>query len=287
MKKIALITGTSSGLGLETAILLAKSSYTVYATMRNLAKKEPLLARAKEENISLKVLALDVTEQQSVNHCVQTILTKEGQIDLLVNNAGSGFAKTTEQATEVEIQWITDVNYFGVVRCTKAVIPSMRERMSGHIINISSVGGLVGQPFNELYCGAKFAVEGFTEGLASYLTDAFNIHFSIVEPGGIVSEFMKSAIEKTMTDGKMANPAYMPILEKYMSGLKSRAEESAEQVYQTPLQVAEVILTVAQNEHPPLRIRTSDWAEEFCSLKTQADPDGTKLVRQVKKRFLS
>ncbi|QCX00480.1 SDR family oxidoreductase [Aggregatimonas sangjinii] len=287
MKKIALITGTSSGLGLETAIILAKNGYTVYATMRSLAKKEPLLARAQEEHIQLKVLALDVTEQQSVDNCVQTIIAAEGQIDLLVNNAGSGFAKTTEQTTEIEMQWVTDVNYFGVVRCSKAVIPGMRTRKKGHIINISSVGGLVGQPFNELYCGAKFAVEGYTEALASYLTDAFHIQFTLVEPGGIVTDFMQSAMEKTMTAGKMAHQAYMPILKKYMSGIKQRTEGSSQQVYQTPLEVAKVILAVAQNENPPLRIRTSEWAEEFCSLKTQADPDGTKSVERIKERFLS
>lgn len=287
MKKIALITGTSSGLGLETAIQLSKNGYTVYATMRNLAKKEPLLNRAKEENLTLEIMALDVTDQQSVDDCVQTILSKEGHIDVLVNNAGSGFAKTTEQTTEIEMQWVTDVNYFGVVRCSKAVLPGMRTRKKGHIINISSVGGLIGQPFNELYCGAKFAVEGYTEALASYLTDAFQIQFTLVEPGGIISDFMRSAMEKTMTAGKMAHPAYMPILEKYMNGIKQRAEGSSQQVYQTPLEVAKVILAVAQNENPPLRIRTSEWAEEFCSLKTVADPDGTKSVERIKERFLS
>jgi NAD(P)-dependent dehydrogenase (short-subunit alcohol dehydrogenase family) len=107
----------------------------------------------------------------------------EGKIDVLINNAGAGFVRTVEQATEEEIRWVTDVNYFGTVRCIKEVIPHMRSARSGHIINISSVGGLVGQPFNELYCASKFAVEGLTEAMATYMEPAFGIKFTVVEPG--------------------------------------------------------------------------------------------------------
>lgn len=194
--------------------------------------------------------------------------------------------KTTEQATEEEIRWVTDVNYHGTVFCTQAVLPFMRKQRSGQIISLTSVGGLVGQPFNELYCGAKFAVEGFMEGLATYVTDAFNIKISCVEPGGISTEFMKSAIGKTAVDGQFATGEYLPIFERYMAGNQKRASESKESVYQTGLEVAEVVLKLAQNENPPLRIRTSQWAEDFCNLKTQADPDGTKLVAQIKSSFL-
>ncbi|MEL6822334.1 MAG: SDR family NAD(P)-dependent oxidoreductase, partial [Calditrichota bacterium] len=139
----------------------------------------------------------------------------------MINNAGAGFAKTTEHATMEEVEWVTDVNYHGVVRCTKAVLPHMRKQQSGHVINITSVGGLVGQPFNELYCAAKFAVEGYTEGLATYLTQKFGIQFSIIEPGGIVSEFLTSAMQKTVTDGQMTLEPYQSILEKYMGGIQA------------------------------------------------------------------
>lgn len=286
MKKVALITGTSSGLGLETSILLAKNGFTVYATMRNLQKQGKLTVRMKEESVELNVLELEVTSEGSIDSCVSAIVEKEGKIDVLINNAGAGFAKTTEQATDEEIKWVTDVNYLGVVRCTKAVLPHMRKNGGGHIINITSVGGLVGQPFNELYCGAKFAVEGFTEALATYVSEPFRIMFSIVEPGGIVSEFMNSAMEKTMTDGQLTTPDYQPILNKYMSGIQQRSKEGRDQVYQTPTEVANVILKVISMEKPPLRVRTSEWAEEFTALKTHADPDGTKLVNQVIEQFL-
>lgn len=286
MKRNVLITGTSSGVGFETAILFAQNGYKVYATMRNLEKALELQTRAKIDKLDLTILQLEVTSIDSIKTAVNTIVEKDGRIDLLINNAGAGFAKTTEQAAEAEIRWVTDVNYLGVVFCTQAVLPYMRAQKSGQIITLTSVGGLVGQPFNELYCGAKFAVEGFMEGLATYVSDAFNIKISCVEPGGIATEFMKSAIEKTANEGQFATGEYAAIFDKYMAGNQKRANESTTSVYQTGLEVANVVLKVAQNDNPPLRIRTSQWAEDFCKLKTQADPDGTKLVKEIRQNFL-
>ena len=286
MKKNILITGTSTGVGFESSILFAKNNYKVYATMRNLKKAEALKKRIEEENLDIELLSLDVTSIESIQSAVNIIIEKDGKIDVLLNNAGAGFAKTTEQSTEEEIRWVTEVNYHGVVFCTQAVLPFMRKQKSGQIISVTSVGGLVGQPFNELYCGAKFAVEGFMEGLATYVSDAFNIKITCVEPGGIATEFMTSAIEKTAKEGQFATGEYLPIFERYMAGNQKRAEESTEQVYQTGAEVANVVLNVAQNENPPLRIRTSQWAEDFCELKTKADPDGTKIVNQIKNSFL-
>ncbi|SFC08457.1 Short-chain dehydrogenase [Algibacter lectus] len=286
MKKSILITGTSTGVGFESSILFAKNNYKVYATMRNLKKAEALKKRIEEENLDIELLSLDVTSIESIQSAVNIIIEKDGKIDVLLNNAGAGFAKTTEQSTEEEIRWVTEVNYHGVVFCTQAVLPFMRKQKSGQIISITSVGGLIGQPFNELYCGAKFAVEGFMEGLATYVSDAFNIKITCVEPGGIATEFMTSAIEKTAKEGQFATGEYLPIFERYMAGNQKRAEESTEQVYQTGAEVANVVLNVAQNENPPLRIRTSQWAEDFCELKTKADPDGTKIVNQIKNSFL-
>ncbi len=286
MKRNVLITGTSSGVGLEASLLFAQKGYKVYASMRNLAKATALKEKIEEAHLDIEILELDVTKVDSIKKAVETIIEKDGQIDVLVNNAGAGFAKTTEQASEEEIRWVTDVNYHGVVFCTQAVLPYMRKQRSGQIISITSVGGLVGQPFNELYCGAKFGVEGYMEGLASYLGDAFNIKFSCVEPGGISTEFMTSAVEKTAVDGQLATGEYLPIFQQYLKKNQERASEGAAQIYQTGQEVAAVIMNIAENEHPPMRIRTSKWAEELCELKTKADPDGTKLVNEIKTRFL-
>lgn len=286
MIKNVLITGTSTGVGFESAILFAKNGYKVYATMRNTKKSESLQKRIHEENLPIEILPLEVTDISSIKKAVNTIIENDGKIDILINNAGAGFAKTLEQTSEEEIKWVTDVNYLGVVYCTQAVLPHMRSQKSGSIINVTSVGGLVGQPFNELYCGAKFAVEGFIESLATYVGPFFNINFSLVEPGGISTEFMNSAISNTMVDGQFATGEYLPIFQKYLEGNQQRANESKEQVYQTPLEVAQVLLEVAQDENPPLRKRTSNWAEDFSKLKTASDPTGLKLVNQLTESFL-
>lgn len=284
--KTVLITGTSTGVGFETALLFAKKGYKVYATMRNLEKAEALHKAIINENTTIEILQLDVQDNASINKAVSEVIEKSRKIDILVNNAGAGFAKTLEIATQKEIDWVTDVNYTGMVRVTKAVLPFMRKEKSGHIINISSVGGIVGQPFNELYCAAKFAMEGFTEALSSYISTPFNIHFSLIEPGGITTEFMNSAVAQSMTNGQLFQGAYQDIFNAYLAGTQKRTTESAEQTYQTGKEVAEVILQVAETENPPLRIRTSEWAENLCQLKTQADPDGTKLRNEVIERFL-
>lgn len=286
MKKNVLITGTSTGVGLETAILFAKNGYKVYATMRNLSKSEALKHKIEKEKLDIEILELDVTKQETITKTVEYIISKDKKIDILINNAGAGFAKTTEQATVKEIEWVTNVNYLGVVFTTKTVLPYMRKQKAGHIITLSSVGGLVGQPFNELYCGAKFAVEGFIEGLATYVGPSFNIKFSVIEPGGITTEFMKSAISNTAVNGQFATGEYEPIFAKYLEGNQRRANEEAENTYQTPLEVATVITNVAEDENPPLRIRTSAWAEEFTKLKTIGDPDGKKVIEQISSTFL-
>lgn len=282
MKKVALITGTSTGLGLSMTLMLAKQGFHVYATMRNLTKKAELEA-AITSDMTVSIKQLDVQDSVSVNQCVVDIIDLEGKIDVLINNAGAGFVRSTEQATEADIQWVMDVNYMGVVRCTKAVLPFMREARAGHIINISSVGGLVGQPFNEIYCAAKFAVEGYAESMASYIQPSFNVKFTLVEPGGIKSEFTNNVLEQVAQSGGLLEDEYLPILQKYIGGAQGRNETG---IYQTSEEVAAVVLECIESQNPPVRIRTSDWSNTFCQLKTQADPEGRKLQQKVIETFL-
>ncbi|RKF13182.1 SDR family oxidoreductase [Alginatibacterium sediminis] len=282
MKHVALITGTSTGLGLELALLMAQQNWTVYASMRDTTKADPRLI----ESANINVVSLDVSQSTSVISCIETIVSAEGQLDLLVNNAGAGFVRTTEQATEEEVEWVLDVNFKGIVRTTKAVLPQMRAQNSGHIINIGSVGGLVGQPFNEIYCAAKFAVEGYTESMASYISPSFGIHFTVVEPGGIQSEFANSALRQFQDGGGMKADAYQSILENYIGNAQKRAATDGHAVYQTALEVAQVVAKIASLEQPPIRIRTSEWAEDLCKFKTQADPDGKRMQAEIFERFL-
>jgi NAD(P)-dependent dehydrogenase (short-subunit alcohol dehydrogenase family) len=273
MNKVMLITGTSTGLGVAIAVAAAKAGFTVYATMRNLAKRDQLDAALAEAGVTAQVLALDVETTDSVNAAVAEVLGAAGRIDVLVNNAGVGFARTLEQATEADMQWVLNVNVMGVIRATKAVLPAMRAQGSGRVINISSVGGLVGQPFNEVYCGSKFAVEGITESLATYVTPEFGIHFTAVEPGGIRSEFVAGVMRNIAETGGMIEDAYLPVLQRYITNAQGRS--GAGDTYQTAEEVAEVVLKVAQMDNPPVRVRTSAWSENLTRFKTAGDPDGT------------
>ena len=283
MTKVILVTGTSTGLGVRIAVQAAQAGHIVYATMRNLAKRDALDTAASDAGVSLHVLPLDVQDSASVTAAVAQIIAQHGRIDTLINNAGAGFVRSTEQASEDDINWVMDVNFTGVVRCTKAVIGHMRQARSGHIINISSVGGLVGQPFNEIYCAAKFAVEGYTEAMASYITPSFGIHFTCVEPGGIASDFAANVLQHVQDTGGMLEDEYLPILQKYIGGAQDR---QGGDIYQTADQVAEVVMTCAMAEDPPIRMRTSEWGEAFCALKTDLDPDGKKLQAHVIDTFL-
>lgn len=282
MARTLLVTGTSSGLGISIAIQAALAGYKVYASMRNLDKRASLDRAAADAGVSLQVMALDVEDVKSIDSVVQTIVDTDGGIDVLVNNAGVGFVRSTEQASDAEMQWVVDVNLMGVMRCTKAVLPHMRAAGKGHVVAISSVGGLVGQPFNEVYCATKFAVEGYIESLASYVGPAFGLHFSVIEPGGIVSEFANNALKQMASTGGVLEDAYKPIIEKYMAGAQARGQSA----FQASAVVAKVVMDCIQADQPPVRVRTSAWAEELCLLKTAGDPDGRLLQKKVLDMFL-
>ncbi|WP_053981883.1 SDR family oxidoreductase [Marinagarivorans algicola] len=282
MKSVALVTGTSTGLGIALSVQLAQQGYEVYATMRNIAKSQALLGAAKKAGVSLNLLELDVQNNETITQSVEHIMAKHGQIDLLINNAGAGCVRTTEHTTEEEVHWVVDVNFHGVVRCTKAVLPYMRRAKQGKIINIGSVGGLVGQPFSDIYCAAKFAVEGYTEALASYITPNFGVQFCCIEPGGIVTEFASNVLTQLQSKGEMPNDEYKPVFDAFLA---SGAGFERGDLYQTPEQVAQVVVATALKKHLPLRIRTSTWAEQFTTLKTQADIDGLKQLAIVQQTF--
>ncbi len=287
MNKVALITGTSTGIGLYTSILLAKNNYTVYASMRDMGKKELLQDEAGKNDASINIVQLDVQVEESIGECTKNIIEKEGRLDVLVNNAGVGFLRTIEQASIKEIEDVMDVNFMGAVRCIKAVLPQMRKQGNGHIINISSVGGLVGQPLNEIYCAAKFALEGFTESIATYMQPYFGINISLVEPGGVTTEFGNNVTKYIEETGGVRDDAYSPLMKDYMEYRKKFSDpELRAKVFQTPQQVAEIILQCIQDEKPKLRYLTSPWATEFTQLKTAADKDGLQLQAEVRKRIL-
>lgn len=286
MQKIILITGTSTGVGLHTAALLAAQGNKVYATMRDTSKKNALEELTKNNSGNIRIVALDVQKEKTIHNCIETILKTEGRIDVLINNAGAGFIRSAEQATMQEIEHIMDINFYGIIRCIKAVLPYMRKQKSGHIINVSSVGGLVGQPLNEIYCAAKFAVEGLTESMATYLTPYFNIKTSIIEPAGIITEFGNNIMNYVNKTGGILQDDYLPLVKDYMAYRQTFTDELKAKVFQTPEQVAEVIAGCIADPKPKLRYLTSAYAAEFTYLKSGLDPDGNKLQGIIRKRIL-
>jgi len=200
MKKVTLITGCSTGVGLATAVLLGKHGHTVYATMRNLEKKEALAKAIEKEKLdNVYIKELDVCKDDSVNSCFDEIIKKEGRIDNLINNAGYSLTGNVEMISLEESKAIFETNFYGVVRTTKKVIPIMKKHNSGRILQISTVGGIMGFPFQDFYCASKFALEGFSESLAIVLKPQ-NIYVSVIEPGPIKTDFLENAIK----------PSYFP-----------------------------------------------------------------------------
>lgn len=190
-KKVVLITGCSSGIGLSLAVRLASDpdkTYKVYATMRNLQKKERLLECVKGlHKDTLDILQMDVTDHTSILTARDRVT--EGHVDILVCNAGVGLMGPVEVQSEENMRRVFEVNVFGTIRTIQTFLPHMKTREQGHILVTGSTGGLHGLPFSEVYCSSKFAVEGFCESLA-ILLQHFNIHVSVIECGPVNTDFL-------------------------------------------------------------------------------------------------
>ncbi|RON54261.1 oxidoreductase [Pseudomonas frederiksbergensis] len=183
-EKTAIVTGASSGIGRATAEALARAGYTVFGTSR----------KAGDSPTQVSMLSCDVTDDQSVSALVSTVLAQTGRIDLLVNNAGVGLLGGAEEFSIPQVQALFDVNLFGVIRMTNAVLPSMRQRGQGRIINIGSILGLVPAPYSAHYSAVKHALEGYSESL-DHEVRAFNIRVSVIEPAFVRTVFDQNGIE--------------------------------------------------------------------------------------------
>ena len=200
---IVFITGISSGFGLETARLLSLQGHTVYGTVRR--EVEPLP--------KVNYLQVDVRDKQAVNNAVKQIIEKEGRIDVLINNAGMGIGGPLEFATEEEIRLQMDTNFMGLVHCVDAVLPYMRQQNSGKIIALSSIGGLMGLPFQGFYSASKFAIEGYCEALRLEIK-AFGIKVVVLRPGDFSTGFTGSRKKVADEAALQAYPIYKTAIEK-------------------------------------------------------------------------
>jgi NAD(P)-dependent dehydrogenase (short-subunit alcohol dehydrogenase family) len=272
MDRIAVVTGTSSGIGQSTALAFARAGLRVVATVRLASDKERLEARARDQGVAVDVRVLDVTDQGSVDACVASTLRDHGRIDVLVNNAGAGSLGTVEQLPEEALRRTIETNFFGVWRVTRAVLPSMRAARSGRIISVTSIGGLIGQPFNDAYCAAKFAVEGMMESLAPVVR-RLGIYVSIVEPGPVKTEFTATVQRDLGTSPRPEIDAYRPLLQAYLDATAHAYAGAG----QSPDEVADVILQAATADSPHLRYPTSSMVHSIVARK-YVDPTGDSIL---------
>jgi len=246
MQKVVFITGASSGIGEACAKLLVKHGYRVYGTSRKYFSDR-----------SYNMVQIDVTKSDSVEWAIKTVIEKEGRIDVLINNAGFGLAGAVEDTSITEAKAQFETNFFGLLRVTKEVLPHMRRRRKGLIINISSIGGLIGLPFQALYSASKFAVEGLSEGLRLELRP-YNINVVLIEPGDARTKFTKNRILS-----RKAKREESPYWDPFHYALK--AIEKSENEGASPSKVAKKVLWVMRAKKPVLRYKVGSTFEIWGS----------------------
>jgi NAD(P)-dependent dehydrogenase (short-subunit alcohol dehydrogenase family) len=240
--KVWFITGTSSGFGRELVEEVLKGGGRVVATAR---RPEQLEWLPEKYPATALALALDVTHESSITEAVDGALKRFGRIDVLVNNAGYGLAGAIEEATEAEFMPVFETNVFGLIRVTRAVLPHLRKQRSGHILNLSSIGGLTGAPGWGYYNASKFAVEGFSEALAAELAP-LGVHVTIIEPGPFRTDFL----------GRSGVEAKLRIADYDATAGKTREyfHEQAGKQRGDPVRAVQAMMEVVDSPNPPLHL---------------------------------
>ena len=277
IEKVAVITGSSSGIGLETALTLAKTGFLTYATMRNLAKVDNIKTLADKDNLPIRIVQLDVTDNSSVNNAIQSILSESGKIDVLVNNAGYALSGAFEDLSIEEIKTQYETNFYGVIRTTQAVLPSMRKQKSGRIINISSGLGRFGLPGSSAYCSTKFAMEGLSESMA-YELDQFGIKVVLIEPGVIRTNIGNSMV--IANKAQDSSSPYSQMMQNMGNSFKKFTENASSADV-----VANVVIEAATSENPYLRYLAGKDMEIWMQGKNSMSDE--EFYNSLKKNLLS
>jgi len=258
MEKVAVVTGTSSGIGFETALALAREGYYTYATMRDTTKSDKIKELGKKDNLKISVLELDVDDENSVKNAIRKILDQKQRIDILVNNAGWGLWGCVEDVSIDEFKAQFDTNFFSIIRLIQEVGPTMRTQGSGKIINISSVAGRIGFPASPAYISSKFALEGLSESLRFEFAP-FGVDVIIIEPGVIKTNFMKNM---KMAKKSELDTVYKDITTKVVSGVKMMTEMGTH-----PKEVASTIVKAIKDKKPLPRYIVGNDAAMFLEAK--------------------
>ena len=272
-EKIALVTGSSSGVGFETSLLLAKNGFRTYATVRNLHKAKAMRNISGKGELPIRVVELDVNSDKSVEDAINRINDESKRIDVLVNNAGYSLLGALEDLSMDEIKAQFETNLFGAIRVMKAVLPIMRKQQGGTIVNVSSMAGRVAFPLLPAYNGTKFALEGVSESMR-YETDTFGIKIILVEPGAIRSNFVSNGI----IGQKAREPSspYAPMVETIQKTLPRVLEQATR-----PEEVAKVIVKAVTTNNPDSRYLVGNDATQMIEArKGMSDQEFTVLVKQ-------
>jgi NAD(P)-dependent dehydrogenase (short-subunit alcohol dehydrogenase family) len=272
-QKVAVVTGSSSGIGFETSLTLARSGFFTYATMRNLGKGALIKSVATKEGLPIRVAQLDVTEDRSINDVVHSILSDVGKIDVLVNNAGYGLNGAFEDLAMEEIKAQFETTLFGVMRVTQAVLPIMRKQKSGIIVNISSAAGRFGYPGESAYVSTKFAIEGLSESMV-YELEPFGIRVVLVEPGVIKTNFVNSIVAAKKSQDP--NSPYAQLMQNMATSFQHMIEGGSS----TDV-VAKVVLKAVTSENPTLRYLAGKDVETWIEgKKSMADEEFYKMMKE-------
>ena len=258
MEKIAVITGSSSGIGLETVLALAREGYYTYATMRDITKSDKIKEIKQKENLKIDVLELDVDNENSAKTAIRQILDQKQRIDVLVNNAGWGLWGCVEDVSVDEFRAQFETNFFSIIRLIQEVTPTMRKQGSGTIVNVSSVAGRIGFPASPAYISSKFALEGLSESLRLEMAP-FGVNVVIIEPGVIKTNFLNPM---KMSKRSESDTVYRDITVKVTSGVKMMAEMGTH-----PKEVADTIVKAIKNENPLPRYIVGNDASMFLEAR--------------------
>ena len=272
-QRVAIVTGSSTGIGYEISLALARDGFLTYATMRNLNKSENIKSLATKESLPLHVTQLDVTDDASVRNAVEAVLSKEGRIDILVNNAGYVLSGGFEDLAMDEIKTQYETNFFGLIRTTQAVLSIMREQKSGIIVNISSAAGRFGYPGHSAYISTKFAVEGLSESM-SYELEPFGIKVVIVEPGVIRTNIVDTIVVARKSQDP--NSPYVQMMQKMANTFEELMKNSSSADL-----VANVVLKAVKDENPTLRYLAGNDVEQWLGAKrNMSDEEFHKMMAQ-------
>ena len=274
-RKVAIVTGSSSGIGYATSLLLARNRFHTYATMRNIEKSADIQQIANKEILPLQVIQLDVNDDASIRNSIEKVRSENERIDVLVNNAGYGLVGAFEDLSVEEIKSQFETNFFGVIRLTQQVLPIMRKQKSGKIVNVSSGAGRIGFPGMSAYVSSKFALEGLSESM-SYELEPFGIKIVIIEPGVIRTNFKKNAVmSKKSLDDSFISP-YSSIIQKMDASITSIIEHAT-----PPEEVAKAILHVVTSNNPEVRFPVgNDIIMMLETKKSMSDEDFRKMMMQ-------